>query len=90
MIGLGLAETGVAGDPLEYLNLFYVQAYAKRSGISDPEEFSRSLCRSPDTLFKYLAFVEARRTSPNGVFGLKLHHSQFASIFNDKPEVGRA
>lgn len=73
MLSDGLQQTGLAGVPLEYLNERALVA------LGDPLTFPR--------LFEYLDEVSARRTSANGVFGLKMHYHQFANLFLTKQGV---
>lgn len=68
-----LRQTGAAGDPLEYLNPRYMKAGARRMG------------GGPVTIAAYLAALEARRTSPSGVFGLKVHYGHLAALMKDEP-----
>ena len=56
-----LEETGIAGSPREYLNPLLMSAWARINS-------ARSIA-----LPGYLAEMESRRTSPNGMFGIKIH-----------------
>lgn len=71
MVGDMLHATGVAGDPQEYLNVRFMAGY------------NRSLGREQGTmdLDAYQADMEARRTSPNGVFGIKIHFEHLETIW---------
>jgi LPS sulfotransferase NodH len=64
----GLAATGVAGKPSEFLNEKFLAAYARRLGLP------------PLPTEDYWRFFEARRTTPNGVFGAKIHFGQLAAV----------
>jgi trehalose 2-sulfotransferase len=72
IVAAALRNTGCAGLPHEYLNPHYIEAFARRMSTNG----SRS---------EYLSFLESRRCSSNGVFGLKLHFQQFTAGFR-KPE----
>jgi LPS sulfotransferase NodH len=69
----GLTTTGVAGMPTEYLNGWLLKAYLRRSGAGS---FSSS---------EYWRFMEARYTTPNGVFGTKLHYDQLVAVYRTTP-----
>lgn len=64
-----LFETRQAGDPLEYFNLRLLTLARKQTGnqFLTPIEFMR--------------LMELRRTSPNGVFGMKIHYEQMLRAF---------
>jgi len=64
-----LFETRQAGDPLEYFNLRLLAIARKQTGnhFLAPIEFMR--------------LMEFRRTSPNGVFGMKIHYEQILRAF---------
>src|SRR5579863_4501463 len=64
LLGRMLFETGLAGDPLEYFNLRLLQLARER--------FGNQVLSSLD----FLHLMEARRTSRNGVFGVKLQFDQ--------------
>jgi trehalose 2-sulfotransferase len=74
MISQILHDTGVAGDPLEYLNVRYMAGYVRSRG--GPE---RSL-----ELGSYVRDLETRRSSPNGVFGLKMHFEHLVHCWKDR------
>jgi LPS sulfotransferase NodH len=62
MLSSMLASTGRGGFPLEYLSPRCLKLFVQRTG---------------DTrLAPYLTDIVRRRTSPNGVFGIKLQHGQ--------------
>src|SRR5262249_15586129 len=65
LLSTGLASTGRAGRPLEYLSQPYGVVFKERNG--------RLL------LPEYWRFLVTRRTTPNGVFGMKMHFDQFAN-----------
>jgi trehalose 2-sulfotransferase len=66
-----LAGTGLAGDPQEYLNRRIMAAWMRRQGIQD------GLMNLDD----YLAFLDAHRTTPNGIFGIKVHFEHLQDIW---------
>lgn len=63
-----LYETKQAGDPQEYFNPPIIALASEQSGKKELQ------------LGEYLKLMESRRTSPNGVFGMKLHYSQMLNI----------
>lgn len=66
-----LFETRQAGDPLEYFNLRLLRVAQVQTGNQSlaPIEFMR--------------LMEMRRTSPNGVFGIKTHYEQMLRAFQE-------
>jgi LPS sulfotransferase NodH len=64
-----LFETRQAGDPLEYFNLRLLALARKQTG-------NQSL-----TPVEFMRLMELRRTSPNGVFGMKIHYEQMLRAF---------
>jgi trehalose 2-sulfotransferase len=64
-----LSKTRYAGDPLEYFNLRLLQVGRAQTG-------NQTL-----TPFEFLRLMESRRTSPNGIFGMKLHYEQMLRAF---------
>jgi trehalose 2-sulfotransferase len=69
-----LWRTGLAGAPEEYLTEAYANDFAQRWSIRVPGE-------SGYDLKKYFGNLEKYRTSPNGVFGLKVHGSHLNNGF---------
>lgn len=67
-----LYETRAAGDPQEYFNPPLLQYERERSG--NPKL----------SLNGFMKLVESRRTSPNGVFGMKLHYFQMLGAFRSR------
>lgn len=67
MLSDGLLQTGFAGVPLEYLHRRVL------AGLGKPLAFER--------IAAYFNDIVSRRTSPNGVFGMKIHYHQFADLF---------
>ncbi|HUG21862.1 Stf0 family sulfotransferase [Piscinibacter sp.] len=61
MLGHGLHETGRFGFPLEYANAHNLAEWKRRLDVTDT--------------FDALRKIEARRTSPNGVFSIKVHYA---------------
>lgn len=71
-----LQATGLAGDPQEYLNQAYMAGYVRlRAGDQKLE------------LREYLEDMEARRTSPNGVFGAKMHFEHLQALWKNRMRV---
>jgi LPS sulfotransferase NodH len=68
-----LRDTGVAGDPLEYFNPIYIRHFVK--SVGHPGQID---------IQEYLRVMGARRTTRNGVFGMKIHLSQLLSIFGNE------
>lgn len=69
MLGHALHRTGRFGFPLEYANPVNLGEWRKRLGVNDFEQV--------------LHAIQQRRTSANGVFGIKIHYShieQFGSF----------
>lgn len=67
MITSALQASGLAGVPIEYFNLQHIRQLPKPLNLAAVQ--------------KYYAEVVSRRTSANGVFGMKIHHDQFRHIF---------
>jgi LPS sulfotransferase NodH len=61
----GLAATGRAGRPAEFYSRPSLGAYCRRFGRSNLP-----------TRSEYIRFLLEHRTSPNGVFGMKMHFDQ--------------
>ena len=72
-----LFQTGFAGDPQEYFNSKLLRA--ERHRLESPEL----------ELPEFLSRMEQRRTSPNGVFGIKLHYEQALPVFGNQPPFER-
>lgn len=71
MLGHALHQTGKFGFPLEYANPVNLAEWQKRLGVDDFRQI--------------IAEIQRRRTSPNGVFGIKIHYphiQQFGSFEN--------
>ena len=68
-----LANTLHAGMPAEYLRPDRVTMLKRRWGV--------------ETLDEYLRALVERKTSPNGVFGLKAHWGQYAAIQADPDQA---
>ena len=69
LLGRFLHETGVAGDPQEYFNPPLIVLERQRSGN---EKLNMN---------QFMRVMEGRRTSPNGLFGIKMHYSQLLGVF---------
>jgi LPS sulfotransferase NodH len=67
MLCSALIASGQAGYPIEYLNARNIACYREVRGHWSATESMRDF--------------EQRRTSGNGVFGMKLHASQYAAVF---------
>jgi trehalose 2-sulfotransferase len=67
----GLGATGVAGHPREWFNVIEEQQQRARWGLAGPGDASP---------LSYLAHVVGQGSTPNGVFGLKLHYYQLADL----------
>ena len=63
----GLAGTGLAGAPLEYFNPFHRQMLTERWACGP-------------SLDEYARALYSRRTTPDGVFGTKLHWDQLVAL----------
>lgn len=61
MLGHALHQTGCFGFPLEYTNPSNLVEWKKRFGVNNVKDVITNL--------------QACRTSPNGVFGIKIHYS---------------
>jgi LPS sulfotransferase NodH len=72
LLGRFLHETKMAGDPQEYFNPPLIALERKRTGQADMN------------LATFMKRMEQRRTSPNGVFGIKMHYSQLLPVFRAK------
>ncbi|MEJ6021947.1 Stf0 family sulfotransferase [Ramlibacter sp. PS4R-6] len=72
LLGRLLHETKQAGDPQEYFNPPLLALARKQ--YNKPEL----------TINQFLREMQKRRTSPNGVFGLKTHYSQLLGVFRTK------
>jgi trehalose 2-sulfotransferase len=70
MVAAALRDTGSAGVPHEYLNANYVKAFARRQNV-------------PDVSRTYWKFLESRRCTPNGAFGVKAHFRHLSVIFRE-------
>ena len=70
LLGRFLHETKKAGDPQEYFNPPLIALERKRS--ENPKL----------NMNQFLRLMEKRRTSPNGMFGMKMHYSQLLGVFN--------
>jgi len=77
LLGRFLYETRMAGDPQEYFNPPLLVFERERSG--NPKL----------SLNEFLKLMEARRTSPNGVFGMKVHYSQLLGVLGTNKPDGR-
>lgn len=76
MLCSALAASGVAGRAIEYLNPANIRLYRQ--------------LRGPTSVPDILRDFESRRTSPNGVFGIKVHASQYQAIYQQGGELAGA
>ena len=65
-----LAGTELAGAPTEYLDRNQMEAFEREWGVSGMDD--------------YLQALRARKTSPNGVFGLKAHFHQLRDVLGKR------
>lgn len=77
LVAAMLHATSLAGDPLEYLNNKWI-GFQTGSNSATDANFD---------VERYLADWEKRRTSPNGMFGIKLHYSQMRRVWRGKEEA---
>jgi LPS sulfotransferase NodH len=82
-----LASTGRAGWPAEYLTPPYRKAFLERIGADLSVWTKERWLSSGDA--EYWQFLLKHRTSPNGVFGMKIHFDQMQANFHD-PAAMRA
>jgi LPS sulfotransferase NodH len=71
LLSEGLAATGAAGHPREWFNVLEEQRQRARWGGQGQADTSP---------LSYLSYVVAQGSTPNGVFGLKLHYYQLADL----------
>jgi LPS sulfotransferase NodH len=76
MITSALQSSGLAGVPVEYFNHQHL--------VTLPKPLTMVAVQ------KYYQDVVSRRTSANGVFGMKIHEEQFRSLFVQENTVKRA
>lgn len=69
LLSEALYRTGLAGDPMEYLNVGFLREYGKMHGQQNLD------------FFQYFRDMRARRTSPNGVFGANVKFDQLRTVF---------
>ena len=70
LLSRSLEATQLAGVPMEYYNIIFMGGWQRlNSG-------------RPIHLESYLAELESRRTTSNGIFGIKAHWSQLQSLAN--------
>ena len=76
MVSSALEATGMGGVPVEYFNPEHLKALPRPLTIS--------------SLNNYYRDVVSRRTTSNGVFGMKLHHDQFSPLFVNDGNISPA
>jgi LPS sulfotransferase NodH len=64
-----LCTSGVAGAPTEYFDREQAAEFRRRWGVDEAE---------------YPSALVAHKTTPNGSFGVKLHHHQMVEAFGDR------
>jgi LPS sulfotransferase NodH len=69
-----LANTLHAGMPAEYFRPDRIAMFKRRWGVATFDEYRRALLE--------------RKTSPNGVFGLKVHWAQYGPTVEDRDPTG--
>lgn len=91
-----LWDTGGAGAPDEYLNPSQIRDWEVRLGTSASSRLGYGLLRGRavslaggrwwgrERLEAHVARVRERRTDPNGLFGLKIHHHHLEGWFLDR------
>lgn len=84
-----LWDTALAGAPKEYFNAQHMADFAARFGAPPLGPYVRSIFARPRSwgryrMESYLHRLEAIRTSPNGVFGAKIHIDQIRSQFQGR------
>lgn len=67
MLAGGLNQTQIAGHAIEYFNELALAKLKQKISIQE--------------VLQYFQEVIDRRTSPNGVFGMKIHSHQFRNVF---------
>ena len=72
LLGRALYETRLAGDPQEYFNPPLIALERERTG------------NAALNLNEFMRAMQQRRTSPNGVFGVKMHYSQLLGVFKTR------
>ena len=73
MLSNALWHTEMAGKPNEFLHKLHRSDYYKRFGFQNDAE--------------YFDFLMKKRTSPNGIFGIKIHYSQFDEFGYNPSEI---
>lgn len=90
-----LGGTGLAGAPLEYFNPGHMRSLLERLDSATPRERLRRWRHrnakgwtwlgirgwGEREIRHYLRLVQRKRTTPNGVFGIKAHHRQVERVF---------
>lgn len=74
LLGEMLYATGVAGDPLEYLNGLYVASHLRQFAPSGKLSIQQ-----------YLGEIQKRCTSPNSYFGVQIHFAHFNRTIGQHP-----
>lgn len=78
-----LWRTGSAGAPEEYLTQAYMVDFNSRLGTS------AAIASDPEQRATFIEALWRYRTSPNGVFGLKLHGSHLSAALNEAGQLIR-
>ena len=69
LLGEALYKSGCAGDPMEFFNQRFLEAFREQRGLLQIDY--------PD----YIREMQRRRTSPNGVFGINVKFDQLRVCF---------
>ncbi len=69
LLGQMMYDTKIMGDPLEYFNPSYLNAYFRRFGGNE------------ESVEGIVSKLETIRTSPNGKFGIQIHFRHFVDLF---------
>ncbi len=75
MLADKLAASDLAGRPMEYFNQLYMNHYAVERQLVNVD------------INAYLNYLQAKRTTANGVFGIKAHLKQLVRVFGPPQEA---
>ncbi len=75
LVGDMLHATGCAGDPQEYLNARLIAGFVRSK---------KPAVNAKIALRDYLMEMETRRSSPNGVFGIKIHYEHLLDVWKGR------
>ena len=77
LISDALQQTGLAGDPMEYLNPRYMAGYIR----SQNQAQTTNADSKKIGIRRYLRALEQRRSSANGYFGVKVHFEHLTRMY---------